>query len=194
MNRMALYLFLGSLYLIYCTNKNQASPLNTSKLDSIGNIENTQEILKILYDTDQEERSRESIDWSQMARNDKKRLRKAKELLKDSSQFSALDYSRAAMIFQHGGSSEEYKIAVELMEQAIRLDSSINQWLYFAATDRYLMSIEKLQLFGTQYTNSDTGKVILAIDTTKMADSIRSSYAEFPTRIKENLIKLKLLN
>ena len=190
MVKIAKLFVLCFLLVVSCINKSPENPIPSSGLDTINDLDDVHEILKILYETDQEERRREKIDYSKMSRNDKKWLRKAKELLKDSSQFSALDYSRAAMLFQHGGATKEYKTAIELMEKAIKLDSTINQWLYFAATDRYLMSMNKPQLFATQH----IGKVIESMDTTEKADSIRNSYKNLPSRIKMDLINLKLIS
>ena len=186
-------IIISSSCLVNCANQGSNNTVQQSKLETINEIDDTHEIIKILYETDQAERSSKNTNWSQMSRNDRKRLRKVKELLIDSNKFTALDYTRAAMIFQHGGKSEEYKTAIQLMERAIELDSSTNQWLFFAATDRYLLSMNKPQIFGTQYTYSDTGKVTKAIDITFEADSIRNSYNTLPVSIKENLIDLKLI-
>ena len=61
------------------------------------------------------------------------------------------DFERAAMIFQHRFDSSDYRIAVELMEEAVERDKYISKWLLAATTDRYLLSIGKPQIFGTQY-------------------------------------------
>ena len=146
--------------------------------------------MKILYNSDLHDRKNLDLKWSKIVENDEIRLIKVKELLKDSSFFSALDYSRAALILQHGKKSSNYKLANDMMSKAIELDPNTDRWLYFATKDRYLLSIRKPQIFGTQYRSSESGFVQVSIDTTSYADSIRNSYPELSRAIKDQRVRL----
>jgi hypothetical protein len=178
-----------------CSNSKHAEK-NFSQLafESLDTIEDSKEILKILYNSDLHDRKNANLKWSRIVENDNVRLIKVKELLKDSSLFSALDYTRAALIFQHGKNSANYKLAIDMMSKAIKLDPNTDKWLYFAANDRYLLSIRKPQIFGTQYRSSESGLVLISIDTTSFADSIRNSYPELSRVLKDRRERLGIIN
>ncbi|MEO1633193.1 MAG: hypothetical protein AAFU38_20695, partial [Bacteroidota bacterium] len=70
------------------------------------------------------------------------------------------DYFHAAMIFQHGRDSTDYRNARDFAQRAFELDPthSTASWLIAAATDRYLWSIDQPQVYGTQTTKDDDGR------------------------------------
>ena len=139
----------------------------------IPNDDNNKELYD-LYNNDQNERRANDIDWYKLYLNDSLRRIKVKKLLVSGKIKTGKDYSRAAMIFQHGIDSTDYKLAVNFMEIAIQKDSTINKWLLAAATDRYLLSIGKPQIFGTQYSRNDNEPWKLSeIDTTQISDEKR---------------------
>ncbi len=57
----------------------------------------------------------------------------------------------AAVIFQHGNCSEHYKLANELAKRSMENNFHPARWLFAATLDRYLLSVGKLQKYGTQY-------------------------------------------
>ena len=61
------------------------------------------------------------------------------------------------MLFQHGLSSEDYKIAFELTNEAVKQGNEDAKWLSAAAEDRYLLSINKKQKWGTQFKGDGRG-------------------------------------
>jgi hypothetical protein len=67
----------------------------------------------------------------------------------------------AAVILQHGNCSSHYKLAVRLAGTAIALGYDDGRLLYADAVDRYLMSLNKPQKFGTQYTLRDGKKQLI---------------------------------
>ena len=142
----------------------------------IPNDDNNEELYD-LYNNDQNERRANDIDWYKLYVNDSLRRIKVKKFLVSGKIKTGKDYSRAAMIFQHGIDSTDYKLAVNFMEIAIQKDSTINKWLLAAATDRYLLSIGKPQIYGTQYTKTKFKPWIMRnYDTTKVSDKERLKY------------------
>lgn len=106
-----------------------------------------------LYKADQSDRQGENIDWNSVSKRDKARQTKVHKLIASNALLHGDDFFHAAMILQHGGSPENYKLANELSLKAAELNPS-NQtakWLACAAEDRYLQSIGKPQIWGTQY-------------------------------------------
>lgn len=127
-------------------------------------MENINQELKALYDEDINERN--NIDWdnassSQIAdlrKRDKDRKEKVLALINEGKIKSAQDYHHAALIFQHGESTDDYKKAHEFAKKALELGDESAKWLYVATLDRYLISIGKPQKYGTQFKLNDKGE------------------------------------
>ena len=135
------------------------------------------EELKELYKTDQTARKTDKIDWEIVSKNDSLRRVRIHELLDAKKVNTSLDYHNAAMIFQHGKDSTDYGMAVQLMQKSIDLDSTADKWLLAAATDRYLLSKDEPQIYGTQYERQHGEPWKLSrIDTTKITDEERLEY------------------
>lgn len=88
---------------------------------------------------------------------------------------TANDYYHAAMIFQHGSDSVAYKLAWDLAEIAVTLDSTHYSalWLTAAAQDRYLLSIGKRQVYGTQFMVYTDVWYLQVIDQSAVSDADR---------------------
>ena len=132
--------------------------------------------LSEIHEQDQLDRQTR-LDWSKVNKRDSVRRVRVHQLLDSNKVVTAKDYKHAAMVFQHGNGPEDYGLAVELMEKAIALDSTINKWLLAATTDRYLLSKGEPQIYGTQYRKMNGGPWKLAdIDTTKISDEQRIKF------------------
>ncbi|PCH77137.1 MAG: tetratricopeptide repeat protein [Flavobacteriaceae bacterium] len=160
--------------LLFCvascnTKENKVEPKVTF-LDNIELIE--------IYENDQADRQIDAIDWSIVSKNDSLREVRIYQLLDSNYVRTSKDYHNAAMIFQHGGDSTAYGMAVKLMRKSIELDTTVNKWLLAAATDRYLLSKNESQIYGTQYQrfSPDEPWVLGKMDTTKISDSERIEY------------------
>jgi hypothetical protein len=57
----------------------------------------------------------------------------------------------AAMVFQHGRDSEDYLLAHVLSSTAVAKGNRNGLWLAAASFDRYLLSVGKKQIYGTQF-------------------------------------------
>lgn len=134
--------------------------------------------LTTLYQQDQAARKAADIDWSKLVEEDQIRQDRVRQLLAADSVVTANDFLHAAMIFQHGGDSSSYRLAHELVVRSVELDSTNNvaRWLTAATYDRYLLSLNQPQWYGTQYLIWDGTTYLQPIDTTKVTDSIRVTF------------------
>lgn len=164
-------------------------------------IEDNAELIQI-YTNDQADRQAgENIDWSVVSKRDSLRELRVYQLLDSNKVRTSKDYHNAAMVFQHGGDSIAYGMAVKLMRKSIELDSTADKWLLAAAIDRYLLSKNEPQIYGTQYHKygKDEPWQIAKMDTTKISDAERIEYgvetlAEQRQKVKRiNLKKLSEL-
>lgn len=154
-------------------------------------ILDNEELIEI-YNADQADRQTQPIDWNIVSKNDSLREVRIYELLDSNKVRTSLDYHNAAMIFQHGGDSIAYGMAVKLMRKSIELDSTANKWLLAAAIDRYLLSKGELQIYGTQYWKmKDQSWELREIDTTKITDAERIEYGvETLAQQRENVKRM----
>jgi tetratricopeptide (TPR) repeat protein len=106
----------------------------------------------LAFREDQADRAGDMSDVDAIRKRDAARLRLAQMAVERKLLKTHEDYYHAAMIFQHGSTPESYQTAMKLAKRAseIRPDFRPALWLYAAATDRYLHSIGKPQIYGTQ--------------------------------------------
>jgi hypothetical protein len=101
------------------------------------------------------------IDWDTVGKRDANRRARAMEILKSGDVRSAEDYLNAAIIFQHGETVDDTKLALALATTASRIDdTNMDAKLMTAqAMDRILVKRGKPQWYGTQFfKNKSTGK------------------------------------
>lgn len=119
--------------------------------------ENLVSELQHIYESDQKDRSGkyDDIDVEKLHINDVERLKRAKEIYLDlkngSITLNGGSLYHLAMIFQHGGNSENYSVALELANMALETGHEKSKWLSAAAEDRHLLSIGEKQKWGTQF-------------------------------------------
>jgi len=107
-----------------------------------------------MYTEDQSDRTPPDgapIDWAAVHTRDRAREVRAKELYRENKLHTGADYYCAAMILQHCATPEDYLLAHELCVVALSLGEDRAKWLAAASEDRFLMSIDRPQRFGTQY-------------------------------------------
>jgi hypothetical protein len=111
------------------------------------------EELTRMYQEDRSDRAlpAKSIDWSVVGPRDKARLARVKELYIQNKLQTGGDYYHAGMILQHGDVPEDYLLAHELCVVAISKGSIDARALAAKSEDRFLMSIDRSQRFGTQF-------------------------------------------
>ena len=117
------------------------------------------------------------IDWAKVTAEDAVRRNQVLELIKQGSVRSAEDYCRAALIFQHGDTVDEIRLAYSLATTSRALDPTEKRckWLSAAAWDRILLRLNKPQWYGTQFTRSQAGKwELYPVDETAVTDGERA--------------------
>lgn len=107
------------------------------------------EQLCCMFKTDQTDRI--TIRWLNTHR-DELRLKRVLSLYEQSLITNPQDQYYAAMIFQHGTDSTHYEIAYKLAKESAENGVTEAEWLWKAAYDRWMQSIGKPQLYGTQHT------------------------------------------
>jgi hypothetical protein len=131
-----------------------------------------------MYQEDQQSRMNDEIDWEIVHKQDSTHRARVKEIIDAGGLRAADDYFHAAMIYQHGDDSTDYRMAHELALKAVEVDSThdVAKWLSAAAMDRYLWSVDKPQIYGTQYHIIDGKWTIEPIDTTAVTDDERQKW------------------
>lgn len=89
--------------------------------------------------------------WKEVGARDSIRRVLAQQLLAAGLVHSSQDYEDASLIFQHGGTPQEYLEAHVLAMAALAKGDTGAAWIAAATLDRYLQSIKQPQIFGTQY-------------------------------------------
>ena len=114
------------------------------------------------------------IDWAKVSAEDAERRVQVLGFIKQGTVRNAEDYCNAALIFQHGDTVDEIRLAFSLATTSRALDPAEKRcrWLSAAAWDRLLMRLNKPQWYGTQFTKSQTGQwELYLVDETAVSDS-----------------------
>jgi hypothetical protein len=109
-----------------------------------------------MYEEDEADRGTApnvKADWQAISERDGARRKRVLELFRSASLKVADDYYHAAMILQHGSAAEDFDLAHQLSLKASDLEPTNLEarWLAAASKDRYLMTLGKPQLYGTQF-------------------------------------------
>lgn len=89
--------------------------------------------------------------WTVINRDDAERRNQTAKLLADNQLHTAEDFNRAAFIFQHGSTPDDYLLAHTLAMIAVAKGDENSLWIGTATLDRYLQSSGKSQIYGTQF-------------------------------------------
>ena len=131
--------------------------------------------LKALFDADQGDR--QGAMGHDVAEQDRQRRGRVREIIDAGDMRTAADHFHAAMVFQHSDSPDDYKLAHDLAKKAGELDPSHRaaRWLSAAAMDRYLLSVGKPQIYGTQYMIVQDVWVLQRMDESAVSDQERQA-------------------
>jgi len=113
------------------------------------------EELRKIYEEDVAELTganwRDSKVLEKIERNCKRRKRRVGEIVSVGELKVGADYHHAALIFQHGDTTVDFKKANELAKKGMDLGEERSKWLYAATYDRWMRSLGKPQKYGTQF-------------------------------------------
>ncbi len=105
-----------------------------------------------IFDADQADRlAPGKIDWAVVGQADTARRAATKALLDGAKLHAGADFTKAAFVFQHGNGSADYLLAHTLAMVAVAKGDGEALWIASATLDRYLQSIGKPQIYGTQF-------------------------------------------
>jgi len=153
--------------------------------------------LKSLYEADQSARRtrpNSQAAWDALNAADATRLARVAEIVAAGGLQHTDDYYHAAMVFQHGSTPEDFQKAHAYALKSAELDrhGSRSRWLVCATEDRYLQSIGKPQIWGTQYREDEKdGWTQEPFDRTQRSDAERHangvpSLAESEAKLEEH--------
>jgi hypothetical protein len=91
------------------------------------------------------------IDWAMVTKSDTARRTATARLLAEGKLHTGEDFERAAFVFQHGDSPDDYLLAHTLAILAVARGQASAMWIAAATLDRYLQSINRPQIYGTQF-------------------------------------------
>jgi hypothetical protein len=135
------------------------------------------DIAQLAADDQADRKHQPLLSQSELAQHDQTRRDQAFALVKAGSLVTSQNYRDAALIFQHGESPSEARLAFALAEIAKRLDPAAKDiaWLNAATWDRLMMRYKRPQWYGTQYVPSSDGKswVLYEFDPTAIPDNDR---------------------
>jgi hypothetical protein len=110
------------------------------------------EQMKVIFDEDQRVRQPgASIDWVVVNKSDAARREAVTKLLSQGALHTGEDFNRAAFVFQHGSTPNDYLLAHTLAMIAVSKGYDSALWIATATLDRYLQSIHQPQIYGTQF-------------------------------------------
>lgn len=134
-----------------------------------------------LFQEDQADR-RGDIDWEVVSARDEARRAAVTEMIEADQLHASDDFVHAAFIFQHGADSTSYRTAHELAMRAVAIDSTNMgaRWIAAASKDRYLQSVGKPQIYGTQLLRRNGRWTLQPYDTTAVTDAERARWGVPP--------------
>ena len=108
--------------------------------------------LQSIVKADQDDRSGpyNSIDWSKVLPRDESRRKRVGEIFGEGCFKTSADYSAAALVYQHGNTSDHFFQTFLWAKKAVELGDQSQKWLMAAGIDRYLVNTGHKQLFATQ--------------------------------------------
>jgi hypothetical protein len=124
--------------------------------------------------------------WVKIEADDEARRVRTKALLDAGALTTGDDYFHAAFIFQHGRGSEDYLMAHNLAVIAVARGKEDATWIAAATLDRYLMSIGRPQIFGTQFKRSNGDASQEPYDRAALSDAMRKAMGVPPQAEQED--------
>jgi hypothetical protein len=113
-------------------------------------------------------------DWTTIGKEDEQRRKQVRELLSRGALHTGKDFEQAAFVFQHGNTPDDYLLAHTLAMIAVARGNPGALWIATATLDRYLNSIGRPQIYGTQFHNSkDAGWTQEPYNRTLISDELR---------------------
>ena len=112
----------------------------------------------------------------QMNADDAARREQTRALLDADALQTGEDFRAAAFVFQHGATPEDYLLAHSLAVTGVAKGSRQAAWIAAASLDRFLQSIDRKQIYGTQTRMMNGGEPTLEpYDRNLLPDAVRAA-------------------
>jgi hypothetical protein len=126
---------------------------------------------------DQEDRrpGPNKIDWSVVNQRDEHRRGRVLQILREGNIRTDSDFFNAALVFQHGGSSEDIRLAHALAHTAQQINPQNKSavWLTAASWDRLMLRLGQPQWYATQFVKRDGRWVVYEVNESVVSDEER---------------------
>jgi hypothetical protein len=136
--------------------------------------------MQSIVDADQADRQPDlqDLDWATLAERDASRRERVRALLDAGSLRTGKDFASAALVFQHGATSNDILFAHVLAMTAVAQGDTNSRRLAAMTLDRYLGRIGQPQIFGTNFSTGDvndsTGWTLEPYDVDLIPDALRA--------------------
>jgi hypothetical protein len=151
-------------------------------------------LMQRLYDEDQELRkgfAQFSKEAEGAVPGDADRRSDTRRLIAEGQLHTGEDYTRAAAIFQHGNTPDDFLLAHALAVVGAAKGEEEALWIASATLDRYLHSTGKRQVFGTQIKEkADHTATLDPYDRELIADTIRRELGVQPIAAQEDQLQI----
>jgi hypothetical protein len=142
-----------------------------------------------IYEADQQAR-KDFVEFSRAADalvpGDAERRIQTRKLLANDKLRTAEDYTRAAFVFQHGNTPDDFLFAHTLAMIAAARGEEDALWIASATLDRYLQSTGKRQIYGTQIKEkADHTATLEPYNRELVSDAIRRELGVQPIAVQE---------
>ncbi len=95
------------------------------------------------------------IDWKTVGPRDAERRKRVLEMIESNQIVTGKDFANAALVFQHGETSNDILLAHILAVTALGKGNLDGRRMAAITLDRYLNRTEKPQVFGTQFNSKN---------------------------------------
>ena len=136
--------------------------------------------MRAIFDADQKVRQDgiagdiSDAQWAVISKEDASRRERTRALLTHDQLHTSEDFRAAAFVFQHGDKPDDYLLAHTLAMIAVAKGDNGSLWIASATLDRYLQSIHRPQIYGTQYVGTHGKMTQGAFDSVFISDSLRA--------------------
>lgn len=150
------------------------------------------EAMRAIFAEDQKVRQGEipDGDWAVISKEDAERRERTRNLLAHDQLHTSEDFRAAAFVFQHGDTPDDYLLAHTLAMIAVAKGDNGAAWIASATLDRYLQSIHRPQIYGTQYVGKEGSRMTQApYSPALISDSLRAELGVPSIAEQQNQLK-----
>ena len=119
--------------------------------------------MRQIFDADQRARQEftklSTEQWEAVSKDDAARRQQTHALIMGGKLHSSEDFREAAFVFQHGDIPDDYLLAHTLAMIAVARGDEGSLWIATATLDRYLQSIDRPQIYGTQFKSAPQNRM-----------------------------------